>query len=210
MICEEKIIWKQYPEYPSIEANQFGEIRIKDRVVTGKDGKKYHSKGHVLKQHQNQDGYMFVSFRANGKFVCLKVHRIVAACFLPNPNNLPEVNHIDCDRTNNRLDNLEWCTHQENVAYRDRLGRTAKHNAPKKPVIAVNLETFEVLWFESQHEASRQLGVYQGGISGVVKGNRNKTGDYWFCCADETAVEKIRTKFGDGVAEKVKELMKCK
>lgn len=85
MTYEEKIIWKQYSKIPFIEANQFGEIRIKDRVVTGKDGKTYHSKGHILKQHQNQDGYMFVSFRANGKFVCLKVHRIVATCFLPNP-----------------------------------------------------------------------------------------------------------------------------
>lgn len=105
---------------------------------------------------------------------------------------------------------MEWCTRQENIAYRDRLGRTSRQGAPKKPVIAINSETFEVFCFESQREAARQLGVYQGGISGVVKGNRNKTGDYWFCCADETAVEKTRIKFGDNVSEKVEELMKCK
>lgn len=207
MSNKEQEIWRVYPDYPFIEASNLGIIRTKDRVVTGKDGKKYHIKGHVLRQRLRPDGYMDVTLSMNGKKFNLYVHRVIAASHLPNPNNLLEVNHIDCDRTNNRSDNLEWCTHQENIAHRDKLGHTAKHNAPKKPVIAVNPETSEVFWFESQCEAGRQLGVFQQHIKDIIKGRRNTTHGYYFCNADETAVEKVRSKFGDNIANKVEKLL---
>ena len=75
-------------------------------------------------------------------------------------------------------------------------------------MIAVNPDTFEVFWFESQHEAARQLGVSVGGVNRVVKGNLNTTKGCWFCYADENAVEKTRGKFGDGLANKVEELIR--
>ena len=74
-------------------------------------------------------------------------------------------------------------------------------------MIAIDLNGSKVLWFESQHEAARQLGVDQGNISYVVNGQRNQTGGYWFCYADENAAEKTRAKFGDDIAKKVEELM---
>lgn len=205
---KEQTVWKTYPEYPFIEANQYGEIRTIDRDVTYKNGVKHHYKGHVLKQHLNNNGYMQVGVSVKGKKFSLSVHRIVATCFLPNPDGLPEVNHIDCDRTNNKVSNLEWCTTQENIAYRDKLGHTAKHNAPKKPVFAVNLKTLKTLCFESQHEAARQLGVDFRNINGVLKGRKKQIGGYWFCYADENAEEKIRAKFGEEVADKVKALLR--
>lgn len=140
----------------------------------------------------------------NGKNFNLYIHRIVATCFIPNPDNLPEVNHIDNDPTNNAVSNLEWCTHEYNVAYREKYG-----TALNIPVIAINLKTSEVFWFESQHEASRQLGVHQPLISKVVKSERNKTGDYWFTYADENAVGKTRAKFGDEIANEVEKFMEC-
>lgn len=203
---EEEEIWKVYPKIPFIEASSLGRVRTKDRVVTRSNGRKCRVKGRVLKQRLRPDGYMDVHFHVNGKAVNLYVHRIVATCFIPNPNNLPEVNHIDCDRTNNRWDNLEWCTSQENIKYCVKLGRW-KNNNPGKPVIAINLEAHEVLWFESQHEASRQLGVNRGNIGSVVRGSLNKTCGYWFTNANENTVEKTREKFGDKVARKVEELM---
>lgn len=115
-----KAVWKTYPDYPFIQANQFGEIRTIDRYVKAKGQGKRLIKGRVLKPRDCGHGYMQVSFRANGKPVCLFVHRIVAICFLPNPDNLPEVNHIDCDPTNNRLDNLEWCTSEYSNTYREK------------------------------------------------------------------------------------------
>lgn len=73
------------------------------------------------------------------------VHRIVATCFLPNPNNWLEVNHKDNDRTNNEVSNLEWCTRQYNIDYREKYGVPAKESAKvlREPLFAVNLKTFE-------------------------------------------------------------------
>lgn len=204
-IEKEQEIWKIYPDYPFIEVNQFGEVRTKDRIATDRNGKEYHIKGRVLKQHYDRNGYMRVHLQVNGKQVTLLVHRIVAICFVPNPDNLPEVNHKDNDRSNNVVSNLEWCTRGYNIVYREKHGKACNH-----PVIAVNPKTGEVIWFESHSEAARQLDVYVENISNVIKGRYNKTGGYWFCDADNTAIEKTRAKFGDRVARKVEELVNNK
>lgn len=203
----EQEVWKIFLDYPFIEVSNLGRVRTKDRIATDRNGKKYHIKGRVLKQWDNGTGYMQVHFNVNGKEVHLYVHRIVAICFILNHNHYPEVNHIDCDPANNRWDNLEWCNHQENIAYRDKLGRWVNNN-PGRPVIAIDLNDFNVFWLESQCEAARQLGVYTSNIYKVIKGKLNKTGGYWFCNADKNAVEKAREKFGDEIAEKVEKLMR--
>ena len=206
-MSNEEEIWKVYPEYPWIEVSNLGRVRTKDRTITRSDGRKQFVKGRILKQQCGRGGYMYVAFGANGKKVNLRVSRVVAITFIPNPNGYPQVNHIDCDKSNNRVDNLEWCTSQYNTAYRDKMGHTAKHNSPKKPVIAVDLDSFKVFWFGSQMEAERQLGVDNSSIVKVTKGKQNKAGGFWFCKADETAVEKTRSKFGDEIAEKVEKLI---
>ena len=111
-IKKQATIWKRFPKIPFIEANQFGEIRTIDHWTTYKNGRRKLIKGRILRQYNDGRGYMQVSVSVNGKRITLKVHRIVAVCFIPNPNGYPEVNHIDCDRSNNRVDNLEWCTSQ--------------------------------------------------------------------------------------------------
>lgn len=209
-VREQDVIWKQYPEYPWIEANQFGEIRTTDHWVTDKNGYRRLIKGHILKQQLLPCGYMYVGFGVNGKTVNLRVHRVIATCFLPNPDNLPEVNHKDNDPTNNRLDNLEWCTREYNEAYKRNFGTSQAEISGQlfgHPVIAVNPETSDVFFVESQHEAERQLGANHSSIGRVINGKRHKAGGYWFCYADEKAVEKTREKFGDKVAKKVEELM---
>lgn len=206
---KEQEVWRTYPEIPFIEASNLGRIRTKDRYVKVKKQGKRLVKGHILKQQLDRYGYLYVSFRVNGELVHLKVHRAVAACFCPNPNGYPQVNHFDCDPTNNRWDNLEWCTSQYNTAYREKYGVPAKEYTKvlKRPVIAINPETSEVFYFESQREAARKLGVSDSYINMVVKGKQNKAKGYWFCYADENLVEKVRAKFGDEVAKKVEELM---
>ncbi len=203
---KQKEVWKTYPEYPFIEANQFGEIRSKDRFVRGKNGSKQLIKGRVLKQYIHKNGYMFVHFSMNGKTVNLSVHRVVAICFIPNPNKHPEVNHIDNNRTNNVVSNLEWCSSQYNQDYKKKFG-TSPADVLGRPVIAVNPETSEVSWFETQHEAARQLDANPGNICSVLKGKLTKTKGYYFCNADSTAVEKTRKKFDNKVANNVKKLI---
>lgn len=202
-------IWRPYPDYPFIEVSNLGRVRTKDRTVTRSNGRKCFVKGRVLKQHLDRNGYMRVTFSTGNKTVHLFVHRAVAICFVPNPDKLPEINHIDCNRSNNATSNLEWCTSQYNTAYREKFGIPAKDATKvlRKPVIVINPETYEIFWFESRTEVERKLGIANANISKVIKGQRETAGGYWFCNADENAVEKTREKFGDEVAKKVKKLM---
>ncbi len=92
---------------------------IKKRLVkVRKDGiiykRYYDGEFKEAPQHLNEGGYKLVSVTSNGKQWSLFVHRLVAKCFIPNPSNKPIVNHIDRNRSNNHVDNLEWCTPKEN------------------------------------------------------------------------------------------------
>lgn len=124
----------------------------------------------------------------NNKTVQLYVHRIVASAFIPNHDNLPQVNHKDNNRTNNAVSNLEWCTRQYNEAYKKNFG-TSQAKVSGKSVFAVNLETLEVLHFETEAEAARQLGISVSNINNVIKGRHKQAGGYWFT-EDESEITK--------------------
>lgn len=70
-----------------------------------------------MKSHMTKDGYISIGLKENGKQKQFRVHRLVAQAFIPNPENKPYINHIDGDRTNNNISNLEWCTQKENVRH---------------------------------------------------------------------------------------------
>ena len=70
-----------------------------------------------IKQRLDNDGYPIVTLGGNKRRSCVRVHRLVAIHFIPNPNNLSDVNHKNFDRTDNRADNLEWLSHSDNVKY---------------------------------------------------------------------------------------------
>lgn len=80
-------------------------------------GKVRNKKGKVLKQYRNNKGYPCVHMYKNNKYKTKNVHRLVAISFIENPNNLPQVNHKDEDKTNNVVTNLEWCTNKYNCNY---------------------------------------------------------------------------------------------
>lgn len=105
-------------------------ITIKDvDYIVSSDGKVYstNSAGPAyyhkeILQRLNSDGYLQVTVGKTGDRTQCRVHRMIAQAFIPNPNNLPEVNHKDCDRTNNNVSNLEWCTHVDNVIHSANIG----------------------------------------------------------------------------------------
>ena len=84
----------------------------------------------LLKPYDNGYGYLIVEFRRDGKRKHLRVHRLVAEAFVPNPNGLPEVNHMDEDKHNNTAWNLEWCTSGYNKRYGS--GRKSRSEGMKK------------------------------------------------------------------------------
>lgn len=199
--------WKSYPEFLFIQGSSLGRVSTIDRVVPNGKNEKRFVRGRVLKQYRESNGYMRVHVGINNKEAKLSVHRVIASCFLPNPGNLGQINHKDYNRANNAISNLEWCTHKQNIVYRDKLGHTARSNAPKSPLFAVNLDTLEPLWFESQSEAGRQLNADVGSINKVIKGKQKTAKGYWFISDNEKIVETIREKFGDTVANKIAKLI---
>lgn len=106
---------KELTKYPGYYVDELGKI--------------YSLKGKTLrelKQYPKTHGYLYVTLFKDNKRCYLRVHRLVAEAFLPNPNNLPEVNHKDEDKANNRVNNLEWCTAHDNKTYGTRRERVAR------------------------------------------------------------------------------------
>lgn len=102
----------------------------------------------------NSDGYRQVFLSRNDKAKSFKVHRLVAEAFIPNPLRLPEINHIDEVKTNNCVENLEWCDHLYNSRHGTR-GKRISENSKRKPLIAYLPEKPESkLHFRSMSEAS--------------------------------------------------------
>ena len=97
--------------------NNFVELEEFPGYYINRDGVVIGMKGHPLTHSPNVDGYPVVYMRRDGKNCCVRVHRQLAKTFIPNPYDLPVVNHIDGDKTNHKLENLEWTTVQGNVTH---------------------------------------------------------------------------------------------
>jgi len=138
-----------------------------------------------MKQAKNKKGYPIVYLRKNGKSHVLTVHRLVATAFIPNPDNKPQVNHIDGNKTNNYVDNLEWCTNSENMDHAIRMGlfensRSPYCGKPKRKVMQINPNTEEVIKiYQSISEAAQATNQKNGSnIGSCCRGNRNIAGGY--------------------------------
>lgn len=108
--------WKPVVGYEGLyEVSETGAVRGLDRAVVRSDGVVRTVPGRIMSYRENPDGYLLAKLSKNGRARWVPRHRIVAEAFIPNPNGLQEVNHINHDRTDNRIENLEWCTHQDNI-----------------------------------------------------------------------------------------------
>ena len=98
-----------------------------ENYVVARDGSVTNTNtGRVLKPNLNENGYLYVSFWKNNRNNPHSVHRLVALAYIPNPDNKPFVNHIDANRSNPHVDNLEWCTQSENIQHAYRLGNMSQ------------------------------------------------------------------------------------
>ena len=132
--------------------------------------------GKILTPTKNQHGYMRYVFCQNGIKKGLVIHRLVAYYFIDNPENKPYVNHKDGNKTNNHVENLEWCTAQENQIHARSIGLINQG----KPILATNLTNGETFPFKSVSEAGALLGINKGTISKVLHGKRKSVHGYTF------------------------------
>lgn len=122
------------------------------------------------------NNYYNVGLSKDGKVKTIRVHRLVAEAFIPNPRNLPQVNHKDENKLNNEADNLEWCTAQYNNTYNE---HNAKINAKKrKRVYCVDLDKY----YSSITEAETELGIKH--VGDVCLGKRQSAGGMWWKFVD--------------------------
>lgn len=127
----------------------------------------------------SQRGYKRIHIRDNGVLRNVAVHRLVAEAYIPNPDNLPQVNHLNGIKTDNRPENLEWCTNEQNLRHRDEV---LKHYPKSKPVICV--ETGEE--FRSLSMASKTKKIPVANISRCISGERRIAGGYhWVLVATQ-------------------------
>ena len=111
-------IWKDIQGYEGFyQISNLGRVKSLERIVHKNNGVIQTRKERIMAERVSTDGYYIAKLTLDGYSKSIAIHRLVAIHFIPNPDNLPEVNHKDFDRTNNRVDNLEWCTHLENIRY---------------------------------------------------------------------------------------------
>ena len=166
-------IWKDIEGFEGLyQVSNYGRVKSLDRVSEYYSKAGYYSKravkGRILSIASNPAGYRQVILCKQGEHTQVMIHRLVAKTFLPNPDLLPEVNHKDENKSNNHVDNLEWCTPKYNANYGTRNDR-CKKVIELKAVNQFSKDGTFIQRFESITAAHKALGIDMSQISGVCK-----------------------------------------
>lgn len=154
-------VWKDIIDFPNYQVSNLGRVK---------------SKGKILKSTKDNGGYLMVMISNNTGYKTKRIHRLVAETFIPNPNNYKEVNHIDENKTNNCVDNLEWCTRKYNNNYGTRNKRIS--NTMKKKIGQYDKNNNLIKAYESISEASKQSEINIASISRSVNNIQKTAGGY--------------------------------
>lgn len=149
-------IWKDIEGYEGLyQVSNIGRVRsLRNNII--------------LKSKIERSGYERVILSVNNIHKDYYIHRLVANAFIPNPNNYPIVNHKDENITNNRVDNLEWCTQEYNINYgtgNKKRGLSNTNGKLSKPVLQYTLEGIFIKEWKSTMDVQRNLGFYHANIS---------------------------------------------
>lgn len=176
-------MWKAIPNYEGYyEVNELGEVRSLDRTIVDSVGVRRTIRGGVkklseLKNNSRPDsqGYLVANLRKDGMGQVVYIHTLVAKAFIPNPECLPVVNHIDGNKHNNRVDNLEWASYSENNTHALR----CHLRKPRGQIIAQYDLCGELIsTYQSVSEAARETNLGRSSISHCVHGYQPHHGGY--------------------------------
>lgn len=177
----EKEVWKDIEGYEGYyQVSNHGRIRSLDRVIRSKYRSSQFIKGNIKNITPRKDGYKAIMLYKNNKGNRQYIHRLVAKAFIPNPKGYEIINHIDENPSNNHYKNLEWCDHQYNLTYGDKVERTTNSKGYKertkrlrKPIYVIDKEGNRS-WYDSLTSAARELDLDTASITACLKG-RNQT-----------------------------------
>lgn len=160
-------IWRDIKDYEGLyQISNLGRVR---GVFN------YRGKNHILKQNIKNNYYQ-VGLRKSNSRRWRGVHRLVAETFIPNPDNLPCVNHKDENKLNNKSENLEWCTFSYNNTYGNRIEKVKKKTS--KPIKQYDLDGNFIKEFHSISEASRETKINISNIVFNLQGKYKQTKGY--------------------------------
>ncbi|HFI0463831.1 TPA: NUMOD4 domain-containing protein [Streptococcus suis] len=172
IIKDEK--WEDIEQFEGYyQVSNFGRIRSCDRYITEKTGKVNFLRGKPLKNHIGDDGYYKVVLTKNNKPHYFRVCRLVAKAFIDNPENKPQVNHIDGNKINDHVSNLEWVTVQENITHSIKTGLKPVGedcvNVKLKEKDVIEIRRLYANGEKNQVELAAMYNVTQGNIGFVVR-----------------------------------------
>lgn len=151
-------IWKDIEGYEgAYQISNLGNVRSLDRMITTSDGRTYKQPGKGLTPVENKWGYLYVNLLHKGKLKSKTIHRLVAEAFLANDNNNPQVNHIDENKKNNNVRNLQWVTVKENANHGNRNYKISESR--KQKVTAFESETGKRIDFDTLADAKRYFNL---------------------------------------------------
>lgn len=182
-------VWKDIPNYEKLyKVSNLG--RVKSLSKFHKTNKMYSSIGYyskekILKSIKDKRGYNTVVLCKNSKPKTYRIHRLVAQAFIPNPENKPQVNHKDGNKLNNNVENLEWCTCQDNIkhAWKTGLNYNTEHQyimgkSSAKKIIQYSKNSEYIKEWESITKASVQLNISIQNISACCRGKGKTAGGF--------------------------------
>jgi len=180
-----KEIWKDIPGYEGYyQVSNKGNIKSLERQKKSGQGY-FYRKERILKKILMSTGYHFVHLCKGKNIKMTSCHRLMATAFIPNPENKPQINHKNGNKTDNRLENLEWVTRKENAKHAYDNGLTkppkppimrGKNNPKSRAVIQLTKDGKKVNEFDCIEEAKRDTGIKH--IASVVSKNRMTAGGY--------------------------------
>lgn len=173
-------IWRPIKGYEGLyEVSNLGRIKSVDRTVVYKNGRTYIYKGQILLISKCTKGYFRVELSKDNKRKYKYGHRLVAEAFIPNPDNKPCVDHINTDRSDNRVENLRWVTYTENNL---NPLTVAKRSIP---IVQLTKDGTAIALYKSVRDTSEQTGISNTNISRCCTGERKTAGGFrWMSFED--------------------------
>lgn len=179
-------IWKDVVGFENkYQVSNLGRVKKKQTIKKHWLGGDSIAKERILKPNKHREGYLYAQLIIDGKLIPIGIHRLVAMAFIPNPNDLPSINHKDENKENNCVDNLEWCDKEYNANYGTRnkkISHAKKGCKPsektieklKKKIVQLDLEGNIVKVWDSIKDACLEGGFNASGIGRCLKGKLNK------------------------------------